>query len=202
MLPTPGDPLLVEQERLHRRPAPARLGAQRLGGEVGAQRLDAEPRGEVLVERVAAEQHDAGAEAAHVDEQEPVCPSSSVRSARARCGRLLVLAAGTSSRLPVMRRCMTRWTSSSSDTIRYLPRRPSRSIRRPRTASATASGGAGSHQRGSSTSIALEPPALDGGRELAADRLDLGQLGHARSVLAGDRPRHDRVRRAWPAGAP
>src|SRR5829696_298340 len=59
------------------------------------------------------------------------------------------------SRLPVIRRCITRWTSSSNDITRYLPRRPSRSITRPFRASAIASGGAGSHQRGSSTRICL-----------------------------------------------
>ena len=51
-----------------------------------------------------------------------------------------------------MRRCITRWTSSSSSTTKYLPRRRTASIRRPRTASATSAGAAGSHQRGSSTS--------------------------------------------------
>ena len=51
-----------------------------------------------------------------------------------------------------MRRCITRKTSSSSSTIRYLPRRSTPSIARPATASATSSGCAGSHQRGSSTS--------------------------------------------------
>jgi hypothetical protein len=50
-----------------------------------------------------------------------------------------------------MRRCMTRYTSSSSARIRYFPRRSTRSIRRPPTASSIASGGAGSHQRGSRT---------------------------------------------------
>ncbi len=53
-----------------------------------------------------------------------------------------------------MRRCITRCTSSSSEAIRYFPRRPSDSTTRPRTASSTDEGGAGSHQRGSSTWIA------------------------------------------------
>ena len=39
-------------------------------------------------------------------------------------------------------------------------------------------GSAGSHQRGSRISSSLEPAALDERREVAADRLDLGQLGH------------------------
>src|SRR5918999_3749852 len=75
-------------------------------------------------------------------------PSSSVIRTRVCFG-----SSSVSSRLPVMRRCITRWTSSSRDTIRYLPRRPSRSIARPSSASAIASGGAGSHQRGSRTSV-------------------------------------------------
>src|SRR5215216_1387088 len=76
------------------------------------------------------------------------CPSSSSIRTRVCLGFSSV-----SSRLPVMRRCMTRWTSSSNDITRYLPLRPSRSIRRPLSASAIASGGAGSHQRGSRTRI-------------------------------------------------
>src|SRR5262245_41812141 len=73
--------------------------------------------------------------------------SSSIRT------RVCAGSSSVSSMLPVIRRCITRWTSSSNDITRYLPRRPSRSMTRPFSASAMASGGAGSHQRGSSTRI-------------------------------------------------
>ena len=53
MLPDAGDPLLVEQERLDRLLAPARERAQGLRGEVGAERLHAEARLEVVLQRVA-----------------------------------------------------------------------------------------------------------------------------------------------------
>src|SRR5918992_110747 len=62
--------LLGEQERLHRLLAAAGERTEGVSGEVGAQRLDAEPRGEVLGQRVATEQYVTGAEPAHVDEQE------------------------------------------------------------------------------------------------------------------------------------
>ena len=64
-------------------------------------------------------------------------------------------------------------------TIRYLPRRPTDSIRRPASASSTAAGGSGRVQRSSSTSALsiVRPTSL--GLELAANGLDLGQLRHA-----------------------
>ena len=79
-----------------------------------------------------------------------------------------------------MRRCMTRWTSPDSSQTRYLPRRSSRSTRRPRDrVGDLARAARASHQRGSSTSISSSTAPLDDRRELAANRLDLGQLGHA-----------------------
>src|SRR3954447_19954387 len=47
---------------------------------------------------------------------------------------------------------MSRNTSPASSHTRYYPRRASRSTRRPSTASRTASGASGRHQRGSRTS--------------------------------------------------
>ena len=150
----PRDALLGEQERLRGRAAPGRQLAQPLGGELRAERLHPEPSVEVGLQRVVAEQHDApcrsgaGPRTAAADRR-----SSRIRTRRwARPGSSS--ASETSSRLPVMRRCITRATSSSSSSIRYLPRRATRSIRRPRTASASSAGAAGSDQRGSSTSIA------------------------------------------------
>src|SRR3954447_26085813 len=66
---------------------------------------------------------------------------------------------GSSSSVPVIRRCMSRNTSPSSAHTRYLPRRPSRSTRRPSTASRTASGASGRHHRGSrmSSSVSTRP---------------------------------------------
>ena len=65
----PGDPRLVEQERLQRRaPAGGEL-EQRLRRQLAAERLDPEPRGEVAVELVAGED-DGVAEAARVGEPE------------------------------------------------------------------------------------------------------------------------------------
>src|SRR6476646_5396835 len=55
-------------------------------------------------------------------------------------------------RLPVIRRCMTSVRPPSRCTRMYLPRRPSRSIVLPETASPSCSGGTGRDQLGSSTS--------------------------------------------------
>ena len=65
----PGDPLLVEQEGLERRPAAGGDLAETLGGELVGQRLDAEPRGEVGVELPVPEQQRL-AEAPRVGEPE------------------------------------------------------------------------------------------------------------------------------------
>src|SRR5215207_1383482 len=75
-----------------------------------------------------------------------VWPSSSCMRTRVCFG-----SSSVSRMLPVIRRCITRWTSSSNDITRYWPRRHSRSIRRPSRASAMASVGAGSDQRESRT---------------------------------------------------
>ena len=105
--------------------------------------------------------------------------SSSIRT------RVCFGSSSVSSMLPVIRRCITRWTSSSNDITRYLPRRPSRSITRPLSASAIASGGAGLAPARVEHADPLEPAALDGGRQLAADRLYLGELGH---IVKGSDP--------------
>src|SRR5918993_354784 len=75
-------------------------------------------------------------------------PSESVMRTRVCFG-----SSSASRRLPVIRRCMTRWTSSSKLMTRYLPRRHSRSMRRPFRASDIASAGAGSLHRWSRTWI-------------------------------------------------
>src|ERR1700733_2955916 len=62
---------------------------------------------------------------------------------------------GAASTAPVIRRCWARWTSSEKLHTRYLPRRPSRSMRRPMSACSSSLGASGRDQRQSSTSIAL-----------------------------------------------
>ena len=129
---------------------------------------------------VAAQQHVAGAEAAHVDEQQVLAAAQ--RAAELKRTRrwpvLLVLGGGTSSRLPVMRRCITRCTSSSSrhDQVLAAPaqrldqppvQRVGDGLGRRRLAPARVE-----HLR------VLEPAALECGRQLAADGLDLGELRH------------------------
>jgi len=58
-------------------------------------------------------------------------------------------------------------------------------MRRPSTAAASSSGGAGSHSARSSTLEALDHAALDVRREVAPDRLYLGQLGHTTQGYEG-----------------
>ena len=85
----------------------------------------------------------------------------------------------TRTRLPVIRRCMTSVCPPSSPSSRYLPRRPSRSIVLPDDrASLTRPGASGRHQRGSTHLQRLDPPSFHLRLELAADGLDLRQLGH------------------------
>ena len=120
----------------------------------------AEARVEVLVERVAAEQHDAGAEAALVDEQQPLPVVEHERTRR--CGRS-ARSSRSSRRLPVMRRCMTRWTSSSSSIDQVLaaaaepldPRARAARRRSPRAAP-------GRDQSGSSTWRSSRRPSSAG----------------------------------------
>ena len=65
-----------------------------------------------------------------------------------------------------------------TDTISVLAAAPSRSIRRPMSASAELLGGERARPAGVEDLDARKLRALDQRRQLAADRLDLGQLGH------------------------
>ena len=86
------------------------------------------------------------------------------RSARGVCAGA---PSGSSSSVPVMRRCMSRKTSSASSQTRYLPRRPRRSTRAPLDAPRRARGASsGRHQRGSSDLERVQRPALDVRREV------------------------------------
>ena len=141
--------LLVQEEGLDGLLPPARLRAQGLGGEVGAERLHSQPR------------------------LRSTRPARRLRAARRRCrsGARRRTGGGGRRRARRPRACAAgsrrrrgaagcRSCAGASrgrprpraTAIRYLPRRSSRSISRPRRASAIASGGAGSHQRGSRTS--------------------------------------------------
>ena len=89
------------------------------------------------------------------------CPSDSTNRTR----RYRTPGAGSSSSVPVMRRCTSRKTSSASSHTRYLPRRPSFSTTRPSTASRSSAGASGSHQRGSSMSSSVSTrPSTRGAR--------------------------------------
>ena len=90
-------------------------------------------------------------------------------------------APSTRTRLPVIRRCMTRVAPSSSASSRYLPRRPSASIPVP-TTSPPARRAAPAAPARIEHLEPLDPVPFDLRLELAADGLDLGKLGH-RPVL-------------------
>src|SRR4249919_2997371 len=69
----------------------------------------------------------------------------------------------TRTRLPVIRRCMTRVWPPSSSSSRYLPRLPSPSIVLPATALSTVAAGTGRVQRSSSTSSrSIARPSISG----------------------------------------
>ena len=168
------DPLLREEEGLDRSTAALRQGAKGLGREVGAERLDPESARKVVLERILAEQHDARAEAARVREEDmravaQLEPHAQVR----RCGALVaeqevpghpqvhdeehlvleladeVLAAAPEALDP-----------PAGDGVLELRRR--RRLAPARIEDV--------HP--------LEDPALERGRQMALDRLYLGQLGH------------------------
>ena len=81
-----------------------------------------------------------------------------------------------------MRRCMTRWRSPSRSAIRYFPRRRRASMRRPSRRALDLLRRHGSRPERVEHLRALDRAPRDARRELAADRLYLGELGHALSV--------------------
>ena len=192
-----GDPLLVEQERLDRRAAALRERAQVRAGEVRLERLEPRRAAKNASSASGAERQLARPEAARVDEHSSPSPRSK-RHARVRrpLGRAQQQRAGHPQ------------VQHQEDVVvepqtRYLPRRPSRSTSRPSTAAASSAGASGEHQRASWIASRSSRPALDVGRQVAADRLDLGQLGHrgveARRTASGSsasgRGRGGRARR-------
>ncbi len=186
------DLALVEQQRLDRRRAPARERAQVLGREPLVERLEPEARGEERLQRLRAEQQLARAEAARVDDHQAARLRAARRAAptpmRTRGVRRLGRP-GCTAAAPVIRRCWARWTSPSKLHSRYLPRLP-RSLDAPALQRAASSRG---RQRARPAGVEdldlLEPPALHQRRELAADRLDLGKLGHVRRSAYEGLPR-------------
>ena len=170
----PGHALLVQEEGLHGLAPAARLVAQGLGGEVGAQRLHAEPRGEVLGERVAPEQHVARAEAALVHEQHgaPVVE----RHPHARVLRLVARDQDVPGHPQV---------HHEVDVVLHRHHEVLAAPPQPLDPAAVQRVGDRLRRRGLRPprvqhADPLEPPALDGGRELAADGLDLRKLRHSR----------------------
>jgi hypothetical protein len=177
------DALLGEQERLDWLAAAARQRAQRLRGEGGVERLHAEARAEVGVARVDAEQHDPGAEAAHVVEQEPLARVELHAHAHVRTG---LLVAGPDEQ-QVARHAQVHHE------VHVVVELEQQVLAAAGDSADPPSGhGRGELLRRSRLAPArvdhvepLDPPGDEGGRELKADRLDLGELGH----LAGSSSR-------------
>ena len=101
-VPDPRNALLIEKKRLYGRPRGLRERVKVVAGELVLERLDAEPGVEERVERLGAERELAGAEAARVVEHELVVAEVEPHARVARLG------SGSSSSVPVMRRCMSR----------------------------------------------------------------------------------------------
>ena len=167
------DPLLVEQERLDGRARAACERVQVLAGEVLGERLDAEPRAEVGVELGPAGQQPAGAEAARVDEAERVLVVEAHDRARVGRARLGVVeqVAGHAQvdqqeqlvlelRDQVLAAPSERLHAAADERAEHLVRRTRRGPARVAHA------------------VDDEHAPLQPRGELAADRLDLGQLGH------------------------
>ena len=118
MLPDAGDPLLIEQERLHRRPRGLRQRVQVLARERRAR----------AARRRAARRRTRPAPPARAPARRSRSAAGRRTPARGRRGRAARAGGrgggiGSSSSVPVMRRCMSRKTSSESSQTRYLPRR-------------------------------------------------------------------------------
>ena len=175
-VPHARDPLLVEQERLHRARLRPRAWSRRASA-VKSGLSGSTPSREAKYSASAslAEQHVAGAEAAQVHEQDRLAVVE-LASARA-CAWLLVGQQDVAGHPQVHHQDARRPRATSPGTCRAAH---SRSIRRPSSASAIASGGARIGPARVEHPDALEPPPLHRGRELAANRLDLGELRHSR----------------------
>ena len=173
MFPTPAIRSWVSRNAFTGARLAARDLAQVLGREVRAERLDAEPRGEVVVASIAPQQHDAGAEAALVREHDRVAVveteldprEASIVGVEQVPGHAQVHdQVDVTRQLPdeVLAAAVEPLDPPARDRVGHLPGR--RGIAPARV-----------------EDLHLpEPPPLDDRRELAANRLDLGQLRHRR----------------------
>jgi hypothetical protein len=210
----PRDAPLVEQEGLDRGAAPPRERVQVRGGETRVERLDAEASREELVERGGPEHELAGPEAPRVDDHEalaarpwrvrdpgPVCRGGS----RARGGarpqldshahmrglgpRLAEHGPGHAQVLDEMDLVVEMPHEVLAAPRKALDPPPAQRVgqfmrlQRPRPARVQDLDGP-------------QAPALHERRELASDRLDLGQLGHG-AQLRADRRATQRDARGW-----
>ena len=190
------DPLLVEQQRLDRRAAALGERVQVRAGEL-RRRTARRPR--------RAAKNASSASAPSASSPVPKRRGSTNSSSRvaeveghARVRRALGRAAAAACR-----------SSAGAASGRPRPRAPTRGTcrggraarrARPSTAAASSAGASGSDQRASWISSALERAALDVRRQVAADRLDLGQLGHGGSEARRTEVRIQRAGRG--RGAP
>ena len=168
-----GDPALVEDERLDRRRAPARDRPQVIRGELGRQRLDPEAGVQILVPCVGAVDDVAGTEPPWVDVDQPMAvveldPDPRVQSARP-LGPTGTRRSSAGGRAGTSRpRAPRRGTCRCA---RPLDPTPAQLVLRPRRAPPGGSSGDRGSRRAQRAPLQMR-------RELAADRLDFGELGH------------------------
>ena len=184
-VPHAGNPLLVEQEGLDRLLSPARHRAQGVGGEVGVERLDAQPGSEVLGEGAGSEQDIARAETAHVDEEQ--APAVVEVQAHPEVVGLFGVR--------VVEQEIARHAQVHDEMDVVLEREHQVFAAPPDALDLAAPESIGDrlgrrrHRPARVPDVdRLEAPALERGRQLTADRLDLGKLGH-RPKGSSARPR-------------
>ena len=171
-VPDAGDAALVEQERLDRRARGLGERVQVLAGEVALERLDAEAGVEEGVERLRAERELAGAEAARVVEDEHVVaevePHPHVPRRRGRVEQERAGHAQVHEQEDVVGELPDEVLAAAGELLddAALDRRGQLG-RRERPGPARVE-----HLHG------LERASFDVGRQMAADRLDFGELGH------------------------
>ena len=151
-----------------------------LGGELGRERLDAEPRGEVRVARRGADEQVAGAEPPRVDVHEAVAVVELEAARACAAARRRDRTAACRSSAGACSRCR----SPDSAQIEVLARRGRRrSTTAPAQSASTGAGGSRPRPARSRISASTIVRPSRSGRQLAADRLDLGELRH-RNVSA------------------
>ena len=174
MFPTPGDAALVEQERLDRRAPAARHRPQRRAGELVGERLEAEAGGEERVARGGAERDLARPEAPRVAEADLV-RAGVEDEADADVGRVR--------RRVEQQHARHAQVHEQERVVLELPHEVLAAPREPLDAPplervADRAGLERQAPAGVEDVERRQLAPLDDGRELAADRLDLGELGH------------------------